>query len=871
MKRKTGRASRPPRKEKSVSDERNKALAFRPRIKGADPKTAFAAGRFKSGSYGQKTGTIKESFEGHLKYTIGKDAFSATGRDYFHTVAYTVRDYLIDKWLETHRAYHYDDAKRVYYISMEFLIGKTLENSIVNLGMEEALSKVVEECGADLNAIIDIEDEAGLGNGGLGRLAACFLDSMATMNIPGYGYGIRFEYGMFRQRIKDGRQVEHPDNWLRYGNPWEFPRSEYIYPVRFKGRVHEFTDASGRLKHEWVDSEEIVAMAYDIPVPGYRCGTVNNLRLWSAKSSRDFDLEYFNHGDYIKAVEDKNGAERISKILYPNDNSPEGKELRLKQEYFLVSATIQDIFRRHRKHHSSFNDLPDKVAIQLNDTHPALAVAELMRLLVDSEGIEWDKAWDITTRTINYTNHTVLPEALEKWPVSLLEAVLPRHLQIIYEINHRFLKEVYKSYPGDIERLKRMSIIEEGDEKRVRMANLSIVGSRKVNGVAAIHSEILKNGIFRDFSSFYPGKFTNKTNGISQRVWLKKANKPLSALISSRIGDGWVTDLFELKKLAPLSGERSFCEEWMEIKARNKEKLAAHVKKTSGIVIDPRSLFDVHVKRIHEYKRQLLNLLHIITLYNRCRDSSASDMTPRTFILSGKAAPGYGAAKKIIHLINSVADIVNNDPAVGGRLKVVFLPDYNVSLAEKIIPAADLSEQISTAGTEASGTGCMKLALNGALTIGTLDGANIEMRDDIGPENFFSFGLTAAGVAELKDKGYDPYSYYSSDPELKRALDMIGGGFFSPGSPDEFRDIFRGLTEWGDQYMALADYSGYVKCQESVSLLYKDRGEWTRRAILNVASMGKFSSDRTIREYAEEIWGVKSQKTGAGRLYAALP
>ncbi|MBI5587476.1 MAG: glycogen/starch/alpha-glucan phosphorylase [Deltaproteobacteria bacterium] len=838
---------------------------------GPGPKTAFTAIRQENNSYGPKTESIKQSFAGHLKYTIGKDAFSATGRDYFHTVAYTVRDYLIDKWLETHRSYHYDDAKRVYYISMEFLIGKTLENSIVNLGIESALSKVVKEYGADLNEIISIEDEAGLGNGGLGRLAACFLDSMASMDIPGYGYGIRFEYGMFRQQIKDGRQVEHPDNWLRYGNPWEFPRPEYIYPVKYRGRIHEFTDEKGARRHEWVDCETVMAMAYDIPVPGYRCTTVNNLRLWSAKSSRDFNLEYFNHGDYIKAVEDKNGAERISKILYPNDNSPGGKTLRLMQEYFLVSATLQDIFRRFKNHHASFSELPDKVAIQLNDTHPSLAVPELMRLLVDTEGLGWDQAWDITVRTISYTNHTVLPEALEKWPVKLLEEALPRHLQIIHEINHRFLKEVYSRYPGDIDRLKRMSVIEEGDEKMVRMANLSIVGSYRVNGVAAIHSEILKNDIFPDFSSFYPGKFTNKTNGISQRVWLKKANKPLSSLISARIGPGWVTDLFELKKLARFSEDKAFCAQWRGIKAANKEALGAYIEKTAKVKVNPASLFDVHVKRIHEYKRQLLNVLHIVTLYNRCRENPLYDMTPRTFIFSGKAAPGYGTAKKIIHLINAVAGIVNNDPSVGGRLKVVFLPDYNVSLAERIIPAADLSEQISTAGTEASGTGCMKLALNGALTIGTLDGANIEMREEIGAKNFFAFGLSAAEVVELKKRGYDPYSYCSSDPELKRALDMIGGGFFSPDNLEEFRDIVRSLTDWGDNFMVLADYAGYVKCQERVSGLYKDPDEWTRISILNVASMGKFSSDRTIREYAEEIWGVKSQQRGADRLPAAAP
>ncbi|HEY4619563.1 MAG TPA: glycogen/starch/alpha-glucan phosphorylase, partial [Nitrospirota bacterium] len=684
-----------------------------------------------------------------------------------------------------------------------------------------------------------------------------FLDSMATMGIPGYGYGIRFEYGMFNQRIKDFEQIEHPDNWLRYGNPWEFPRPEFLYTVKFYGNVREFIDGSGKTRHDWSDCEEVMAMAYDIPVPGFRCRSVNNLRLWSAKSSRDFDLEYFNNGNYIKAVEKKNNAENISKILYPDDTSLEGKELRLRQEYFLVSATLQDIFRRYKNHHSSFDEFPDKIAIQLNDTHPALAVAELMRILMDVEGLDWDKAWDITNRTVNYTNHTVLPEALETWSASFMEKLLPRHIKIIYEINHNFLKDVYHRYPGDIERMKRMSVIDEAGDKRVRMANLAIIGSNRVNGVAAIHTEILKNDIFRDFDDFYPDKFTNMTNGISQRVWLRKINRELSSLISASIGDKWITELFELRKLVRFADDAEFREEWRRIKRDNKEALASVILEMTGVTVSPDSVFDVHVKRIHEYKRQLLNILHVITLYKRLKSSKTDDFVPRTFIYSGKAAPGYKTAKDIIALINSVADIINNDPSIDGRIKVVFLPNYNVSLAEKIIPAADVSEQISTAGTEASGTGCMKLALNGALTVCTLDGANVEMKEEIGDENIFVFGLQAGEVEELRRNGYSPYSCYQSNAELTGTIDMIANGFFSPWCADRFHGLAKNLLE-SDKYMVLADYAGYVSCQERVSALYLDRDDWTRKSIINVAGMGKFSSDRTIRGYAEDIWGIKA-------------
>lgn len=807
----------------------------------------------------KRTYSVKESVLRHLHYTLGKDVYSATKRDWFSAVVYTVRDYLMEKWLATHRSYHFEDAKRVYYLSMEFLIGKTLANSLLNTGMEDELRNVLKELGLDLNEIFDVENEAGLGNGGLGRLAACFLDSMATMGIPGYGYGIRFEYGMFHQKIKDFQQIEHPDNWLRYGNPWEFPRPEFLYTVKFYGSVREFAAGNGKTRQEWVDCDEVMAMAYDIPVPGFGCRSVNNLRLWTAKSSRDFDLEYFNNGNYIKAVEKKNNAENISKILYPDDTSPEGKELRLRQEYFLVSATLQDIFRRYRNHHSSFDEFPDKIAIQLNDTHPSLAVAELMRILIDIEGLDWDKAWDITGRTINYTNHTVLPEALETWPVTFMEKVLPRHMDIIYGINHNFLKNVYHRYPGDTDRLKRMSVIDEAGEKRVRMANLAIIGSNKVNGVAGIHTEILKNDIFRDFHEFYPGKFTNKTNGISQRVWLRKINKELSGLISSGIGDKWITDLYALRKLGLFVNDAGFREEWWRIKRNNKEALTSVIHGMTGVSVNPASVFDVHVKRIHEYKRQLLNILHVITLYNRLKTSYADDFVPRTFIYSGKAAPGYKTAKDIIALINSVADIINNDPSIDDRIKVVFLPNYNVSLAERIMPAADVSEQISTAGTEASGTGCMKLALNGALTICTLDGANIEMKEEIGDENIFVFGLQAGEVEELRRNGYSPRSYYQSNQELARIIDMIATGFFTPWCGDRFHGLVRNLLEV-DKYMILADYAGYVSCQERVSSLYIDPDEWTRKSIINVAGMGKFSSDRTIREYAEEIWDVKSSK-----------
>ena len=792
----------------------------------------------------------------HVEYSLAKDRYSATKLDAFRALALVVRDHLIERWLKTQRAYYDNDAKRVYYFSLEFLIGRTLGNSLVNLNLLEECHEAMHELGYSLEEISEKEWDAGLGNGGLGRLAACFLDSMATMGIPGYGYGIRYEYGIFFQKLIDGWQVETPDNWLRYGNPWEFPRPEHLYRVKFYGKVNQYRDGNCRLHTEWVDTEDVMAMAYDIPIPGYRTDTVNNLRLWEAKSTRAFDLEFFNSGDYIKAVEHKTETENISRVLYPSDKVRVGKELRLKQQYFFVSASLQDIIRRYKKTHRGFRQFPAKVAIQLNDTHPAIAIPELMRILMDEEGLGWVRAWDITTETFAYTNHTVMPEALEKWPVDLMEKLFPRHMQIIYEINHRFLENVKKSFPGDVERLERMSIIEERPERQVRMTHLAIIGSHSVNGVAALHTEILKERVFRDFYEMWPEKFQNKTNGITPRRWLKKSNPGLADLITERIGDGWVRDLTELRKILPYVEDESFRREWNAIKRANKERLASYISSKIGLEVDVDSMFDTQVKRMHEYKRQLLNLLHVVTMYNRIKDDPKADFVPRTVLFGGKAAPAYTMAKLIIKLINSVADVINSDPDCEGKLKCLFLSNYNVSLAELIIPATDLSEQISTAGTEASGTGNMKFALNGALTIGTLDGANIEIMEEVGEENIFIFGLTADEVERLQREGYNPMDYYNSDEELRRVIDMIAGGFFCHAEPDLFRPITDSLLYHGDRYLLLADYASYVRCQERVSELYRDRENWTRNSIINVANMGKFSSDRVIAEYARDIWRV---------------
>ena len=700
-----------------------------------------------------RTMQIIKSFLEHLEYTLGKDKYTASRFDVYNALAYSVRDRLIERWLDTQQAYYNSDQKRVYYISMEFLMGRCLENSLINLGLLDEFKEAMTALGFDFDKIVEMEQDAGLGNGGLGRLAACFLDSMATMSIPAYGYGIRYEYGIFRQKIVDGAQVEVPDNWLRYRNPWEMDRQEHLHPVKFYGRVVTRVDEHGKVIHDWVETEDVMAMAYDTPIPGYGTPTVNTMRLWSAKSTREFDLNFFNEGNYIRSVEKKMLSENISKVLYPADDIPEGKELRLKQEYFLACATVQDVIYRFRKKHTDLKLLPDKVAIQLNDTHPALAIPELMRVLMDEEGLEWNDAWQVTVKTFAYTNHTILPEALEQWPVWFFEHILPRHLLIIYEINNRFIEQVQRRFPGDIERLQRMSLIDEHWERKIRMAHLAVVGSHSINGVAALHTQILKDSVFHDFYEMYPERFNNKTNGITQRRWLKSANPLLAGLIDSKIGQGWTTELFELKKLHPLVADVDFLATWRRVKRENKQRLAEHILTHNCLEVDLDSLFDCQVKRFHEYKRQLLNVLHIITLYNRIKADPEQPVVPRTFIFSGKAAHSYQTAKLIIRLINGVADVVNNDRDVAGRIRVVFLANYSVSLAERIFPAADLSEQISTAGTEASGTGNMKFALNGALTIGTLDGANIEIMEEVGEENIFIFGMKADEVTALKERG----------------------------------------------------------------------------------------------------------------------
>ena len=802
--------------------------------------------------------SFKQCLVKSLLYNVGKDGHIATPRDWLHSLAFEVRNRLTEHWMATMQSYYAEDTKRVYYLSLEFLIGRSLTNALLSLGLYEPCREALASMDMDIEELCDLEYDAALGNGGLGRLAACFLDSMASLQIPGYGYGIRYDYGMFRQEIRYGKQVEHPDNWLRYGNPWEFGRPESIYRVKFYGKSTQYSDENGNNRYQWVGTEDIIAMAYDTPVPGYGNNTVNNMRLWAAKASRDFNLQYFNEGDYIKAVEDKTLSENLSKVLYPDDSTDSGRELRLQQQYFFVSASLQDILRRFSKFHDSFDELPNKVSIQLNDTHPSISVAELMRILMDVHLYDWDRAWKVTQQTFSYTNHTLLPEALETWPVELFERVLPRHLQIIYEINHHFLKQVMYWRPGDGEVLSRLSIIDESSGRRVRMAHLAIVGSHKVNGVAALHSDLMQKTIFADFHAFYPDKFTNVTNGVTPRRWLNQANPSLSHLISSRIGEGWKQSLDQLSQLVPHATDTDFQKEVMAIKLANKKRLVALAADRAGVDLNPNAMFDIHVKRIHEYKRQLLNVLHVVTRYNEIRDKPELDRVPRAVIFAGKAAPGYFMAKLVIRLINDVAEIINHDPIVGDKLKVVFMPNYDVSSAQVIIPAADLSEQISTAGTEASGTGNMKLSLNGALTIGTLDGANIEIREQVGDENFFIFGLKADEVGSLKANGYYPWDYYNANDPLRRALDMIRDGFFCPDEKNRYQAVFDALTLHGDQYCLLADYASYIDCQRSVDDLYAKPEVWAEKSILNIANMGKFSSDRTIAEYAKNIWNVKS-------------
>jgi starch phosphorylase len=804
---------------------------------------------------------LQESIERHARYSLGKRWRDLTARDRFDAVALAVRDQMVDRMLETEERYGRNDPKRLYYLSIEFLIGQSLGNNLLNLGIRESCREALKTLGADLEDVEASEPDAALGNGGLGRLAACFLDSLATLGMPGYGYGINYEYGLFKQEIDNGYQREKPDNWLAEGTPWQIARPDEACLVPVYGRVEHSVDRKGAYNPMWMDWRILIGIPYDMPVVGYGGQTVNYLRLYSARASHDFDMKIFNDGDYLKAVGQKIASETISKVLYPSDAMVAGQELRLVQEYFLVACAIRDIVRRFERDHDNFQDFPAKVALQLNDTHPALAVAELMRILVDEKNLEWDKAWAITQATLGYTNHTLAPEALEKWPVPLFESVLPRHLQIIYEINRRFLDRVSAAHPGDAGRLNRLSIIEESAPKQVRMASLAMEGSHSINGVSAIHTELIKTSLAPDFFQLCPERFNNKTNGITQRRWLLKANPALARLINSTIGEGWLTDLYRLRELESHAADAGFQTEFVRVKRLNKEKLAGMIQDTSRLRVNPDSLFDIQVKRIHAYKRQLLNLMHIIDEYLSLVEDGRQPVVPRTYIFAGKAAPGYWLAKQIIKLIHNVGRVINNDSRANPWIKVAFIPDYRVSLAEKIIPAADISEQISTAGTEASGTGNMKLALNGAVTIGTLDGANIEILEEVGRENMFIFGLNAAEVRTMREqKSYRPWEYYARHPRVKRVVDSFSSNLFCPNEPGLFSWIFASVLDTNDEHFHLADFTTYIEAQEKAGNAFRDRGAWTQMAILNSARMGKFSSDRTVTEYAHEIWGVRRDR-----------
>jgi starch phosphorylase len=796
---------------------------------------------------------LKHAITDHVTYTLALDRGTATDRDVYMSTAWSARDQLAERWAATQQRYRQEDVKRVYYLSLEFLMGRTLGNALINLGISSPTAEALEELGYRLEEVEEREPDAGLGNGGLGRLAACYLDSMATLGIPGYGYGIRYEHGIFRQRIDtEGRQVEMPDNWLRDDNPWEIARPDRTYRVHFGGHVETEADEQGRIHYRWRGTSDVLAMAYDTPIPGYGNHTVNTLRLWAAKATEEFDLEDFIRGDYLAAVEAKTRGETISKVLYPPDDTGSGKELRLKQQFFFVSATLQDILHRYRVEGRSFWDLPDKVQIQLNDTHPAVAVPELMRLLMDEEELEWDDAWAICQRVFAYTNHTVLPEALEAWDEGLFGGLLPRHLGLIHEIDRRFRAQVAAAFPEDAGRAERMAIVSGGV---VRMANLAIVSSHTVNGVAELHTQILKERIFANFHELFPERFTSVTNGVTQRRFVLKANPGLSELLCDAIGREWITDLERLSELEPFADDAAFRAKWGAIKAANKNRLTAMVRDEASVLVDPAAMFDVQVKRIHEYKRQLLNALRVADLYLALRDEPEMDIVPRTVLFGGKAAPTYWTAKTIIHLINVLGARINADPLVNEKLRVAFLPNFRVSQAELIFPGSDLSEQISTAGYEASGTGNMKFALNGALTIGTLDGANVEIAEAVGAENIFIFGMTAEQVAEHKRRGYDPRTWVNASPRLSRVLDFIEGGSLTPEEPTLFRQTVDDLLSY-DRFMVLADFDAYVAAQGVVDAAYRDTEEWTRRAILNVARCGRFSSDRSVREYAERIWKI---------------
>ncbi len=786
-----------------------------------------------------------------LLHQVGVEPSQASDTQLMQATALWARAQLSKRWVSTQAREHQAKARRVVYLSMEFLMGRTLNNALASLDMGEAARQRLQDHARRLEDIAEAEPDAALGNGGLGRLAACFLDSMATLELPSWGYGIRYEYGMFAQDIIAGAQVEYPDPWLLNGSPWEFARAEISYPVRYGGWVERIND-----KPYWLHNGLVDAKAFDMVVPGHGTDKVSTLRLWKAAAPAHFNLDAFNSGDYARAAAAKNEFEHISWVLYPNDSTPAGRELRLKQEYFFVSASLQDLIHRHLDEHPSLDNLAEQVAIHLNDTHPAIAVAELMRILCDEHNMRWDQAWAICGKTFSYTNHTLMPEALETWPVGLIAHVLPRHLEIIYLINHHFLEEAAQFRPGDSGFLSRLSIIDESGERRVRMAHLSVIGSHRVNGVSALHSQLLVDTIFADFAQVWPERFINMTNGVTPRRWLQQANPALGNLLDQTIGQGWRSDLSELRLLAQHSDKAEVQNAFLQVKAANKARLAAYIQDKTGIAVDPNSLFDVQIKRIHEYKRQLLNLLHVIWRYQAILASPDANWVPRAVILAGKAASSYHAAKSVIHLAHDVASLINKDPRIGNKLKLVFVPNYGVSVAEAIIPAADLSEQISTAGTEASGTGNMKLALNGALTIGTDDGANIEIRENVGDDNIFIFGLKTPEVKALREKGYHPYEIYKNNAQLKAVLDALSSGYFSPDEPKRYRGLVNNLIYDGDHYMLLADFADYINTQAKVDTLYRDPARWSQCAIANVAGMGHFSSDRTIAEYASDIWRV---------------
>ncbi|MDX1977210.1 MAG: glycogen/starch/alpha-glucan phosphorylase [Pseudanabaenaceae cyanobacterium bins.68] len=801
--------------------------------------------------------TLKRAFEDNLFYIQGKYNAIASNNDFYMALAYTMRDRLLQRWLKTLKTYTEQNAKYVYYLSAEFLMGRHLGNSLINLEVYDQVSDAVKAAGLDLKHLLEQEPDPGLGNGGLGRLAACFLDSLATLEIPSMGYGIRYEFGIFNQSIQDGWQVEIPDKWLRGGNPWEIVRYDATVEVKFGGYTEVYHDDKGRDHIRWIPAQTVIGIPHDTPVPGYDTNTVNTLRLWKSEAGEDFNFQAFNAGDYDGAVSSKMRSETISKVLYPNDNTPQGRQLRLEQQFFFVSCSLQDIIRRHLSINPSLTNLCEHAAIQLNDTHPAISIAELMRLLVDEHELDWNVAWRITQKTLAYTNHTLMPEALEKWGVHLFGSLLPRHLQIIYEINHRFLEDVQTWYPGNAGLLERLSLIEEGAENQVRMAHLACVGSHAINGVAALHTDLLKKDVLRDFYQLFPEKFNNKTNGVTPRRWMLLSNPRLCALISEKIGKGWLTHMEDLRQLEQYIGDQDFCDRWRQIKRANKQDLAQYILERTGIEVNPDSLFDIQVKRIHEYKRQHLAIMQVIALYNHIKKNPDMEVVPRTFIFGGKAAPGYFMAKLIIKLINSVANVVNRDPSVRGRLKVVFLPNFSASQGQVIYPAADLSEQISTAGKEASGTGNMKFTMNGACTIGTLDGANIEIREEVGEDNFFLFGLTTEEVYAKKAQGYNPAEYISA--ELAEVLERIASGHFSSGNTELFKPLLDSLM-YHDTYMLFADFQSYRDCQVKVSHAYRDQHHWTKMTILNVARSGKFSSDRTIAEYCRDIWQVQPVK-----------